>query len=684
MRKIYKLNAISLIVLFLFLMFCIKPNFAQSNSNESPNLKWQKAYGGQYNDYLNTGVKTSDGGYILAGSKNEDTYVIKIDSSGNLENSYSYYLPKKQYAVKAIKTRNDSIIVFIWGWMQEAPNKYAQEHSLYKFDEDGNLETQFDAVKTSSSGHTEEITDAAIASNGNILLTGQEYSSNIGNYKDYYKTMIRVFREDMSRVNVGDSYLDDFLTPQSGDAVVASHDGGFTIAGDYTWQGDSSATRLIKTDVNGNILWYKDYPIVGGSAKPVGLFQTDDNGYLIFCNTYAYKGIGYIMKVNENGDQQWNKAYKDTLFYKAVKSDDGKIFVMGNIKGYSLFVNSVVAQLGDSGKIINAHQFGGNGADRTNDFIKAPGKGFLGIGESDGFSNTGYNDGWVYRIDLQNKRIFKKPTAFNDTATTNEDINVTINLVQNDGVPQNDSVYIDQINLSNSAGYANTLLERKSIRYYPPKDFNGIDSLSYSIKDINGDSSWAEVYINVIPVNDPPSDFSLITPHADTTFTITNSNLQDSVKFKWQKSTDVDNDTLDYKFNIYSNNYSGLNYTLDTTRNKISIPYQAISKLMDSLSVKSFSLMWNTSVTDGKRLILANNGPEKVNFSSNVTEVKDQNNIPKNYSIDQNYPNPFNPTTNIKFEIPRNSNVKVTIYNSVGQKIDELFNGILSAGFLEL
>ncbi|MCB0723627.1 MAG: T9SS type A sorting domain-containing protein [Ignavibacteriae bacterium] len=54
--------------------------------------------------------------------------------------------------------------------------------------------------------------------------------------------------------------------------------------------------------------------------------------------------------------------------------------------------------------------------------------------------------------------------------------------------------------------------------------------------------------------------------------------------------------------------------------------------------------------------------------------------IPDKYELYQNYPNPFNPNTNIKFDLPKGSNVKLTIYNSLGQKVAELFNGELSAG----
>ncbi len=54
--------------------------------------------------------------------------------------------------------------------------------------------------------------------------------------------------------------------------------------------------------------------------------------------------------------------------------------------------------------------------------------------------------------------------------------------------------------------------------------------------------------------------------------------------------------------------------------------------------------------------------------------------IPNSFVLYQNYPNPFNPTTNIKFEIPFIANVKLTIFNSLGQEVQTLISGEISKG----
>lgn len=50
------------------------------------------------------------------------------------------------------------------------------------------------------------------------------------------------------------------------------------------------------------------------------------------------------------------------------------------------------------------------------------------------------------------------------------------------------------------------------------------------------------------------------------------------------------------------------------------------------------------------------------------------------YVLQQNYPNPFNPETKINFNIPKEEFINVTIYNSLGEKVATLLNGVMNAG----
>ena len=52
--------------------------------------------------------------------------------------------------------------------------------------------------------------------------------------------------------------------------------------------------------------------------------------------------------------------------------------------------------------------------------------------------------------------------------------------------------------------------------------------------------------------------------------------------------------------------------------------------------------------------------------------------------LDQNYPNPFNPSTKIKFTLPKSDEIRVDIYNAMGEKIATLLNKTMPAGNHEI
>ena len=64
--------------------------------------------------------------------------------------------------------------------------------------------------------------------------------------------------------------------------------------------------------------------------------------------------------------------------------------------------------------------------------------------------------------------------------------------------------------------------------------------------------------------------------------------------------------------------------------------------------------------------------------------VNAKNGLPVNYEIYQNYPNPFNPSSKIRYALPFNSNIKIEVYNILGQKVRELLNEQKAAGYYEV
>ncbi|MBL0177319.1 MAG: T9SS type A sorting domain-containing protein [Ignavibacteria bacterium] len=54
--------------------------------------------------------------------------------------------------------------------------------------------------------------------------------------------------------------------------------------------------------------------------------------------------------------------------------------------------------------------------------------------------------------------------------------------------------------------------------------------------------------------------------------------------------------------------------------------------------------------------------------------------IPTGYALGQNYPNPFNPSTKIDFSVPEDGQVRLAVYNSLGDEVATLVNEVVSAG----
>jgi VCBS repeat-containing protein len=124
------------------------------------------------------------------------------------------------------------------------------------------------------------------------------------------------------------------------------------------------------------------------------------------------------------------------------------------------------------------------------------------------------------------------PTAGNDSAVTNEDTPVTINVLANDGDVDNDALSVTGA----AALHGNVAINGNgSLTYTPAANYYGTDTVTYTISDGHGGSATATVAVTVNSVNDLPvagNDAVTIDEDNGVTFGVLGND------------SDVDNDTL--------------------------------------------------------------------------------------------------------------------------------------------
>ena len=94
------------------------------------------------------------------------------------------------------------------------------------------------------------------------------------------------------------------------------------------------------------------------------------------------------------------------------------------------------------------------------------------------------------------------PAAADDSATTNENTSVTINVLANDSDPDGNVLSVTSTSTP-SSGTA-TINADNTITYSPNQSFVGTDSFTYTISDGKGGTASATVTVTVAAVNDPP------------------------------------------------------------------------------------------------------------------------------------------------------------------------------------
>jgi hypothetical protein len=202
-----------------------------------------------------------------------------------------------------------------------------------------------------------------------------------------------------------------------------------------------------------------------------------------------------------------------------------------------------------------------------------------------------------------------------------------------------------------------------------------------AIDDGGATSPWSDVqsfYVDTQP--EPPLAFSLQFPQNDAHFLP----VPAEVAFRWLPTTDPDPmATFTYTLEVAT----------EETFDEFAIVHRTveIDALEANLTVATADLpdgvyYWRVIATDNQGLTRPSDQHWMLRLGE-VTGIEDftgNAGVPTDFTLAQNYPNPFNPRTTIRYGLPRAADVRLSIFNVLGQLVDVRDFGLQSAGWHRL
>jgi len=96
------------------------------------------------------------------------------------------------------------------------------------------------------------------------------------------------------------------------------------------------------------------------------------------------------------------------------------------------------------------------------------------------------------------------------------------------------------------------------------------------------------------------------------------------------------------------------------------------------MRIGRYPSLWRDSHNFGMRGNIIEAGTPTSTSIDPISGIETQ--MPTSIQLGQNYPNPFNPTTNIQFALPQAQQVRLSIFNMLGQEVAVLADGVRAAG----
>jgi len=290
------------------------------------NMQWSRTYGvASYYDIAYSVIQTSDGGYALVGTSGSPTNVllVKTDSSGNMQWSRIYGGSDYDYAFSVIQTRDGGYAIA--GATHISSSQIA--FWLFKTDSSGNMQWSH----TYGGAYADYAHSVIQTSDGGYALVGTTQPSSTA-----YTDVWLIKTDSYGNVLWDKKYLGTGSANDHGYSVIQTSDGGYAIAGETQVSGiPEYEMLLLKTDSNGNVQWIGKY-VIGYYDRACSVIQTSDGGYAIagyYTSENAYYGA--LKKIYANGTEQWERRLWDGAIVSVVQTADGGYALGGSTNKYS-------------------------------------------------------------------------------------------------------------------------------------------------------------------------------------------------------------------------------------------------------------------------------------------------------------------------------------------------------------
>jgi hypothetical protein len=512
-------------------------------------------------------------------------------------------------------------------------------------------------------------------------------------------------------------------------SIVQTADGGYAAVGYTTSYGAGDYDLfIVKLDSSGTLQWSKT---VGGTGGDFGYYivRTIDGGYAVNAQIDSY-GAGsydfYIVKLDGSGTLQWSKTVGGTgsdYSFSIVQTADGGYAMAGETESFGAGNSDMyIVKLDGSGTLQWSRTVGGTGFDRARTFIKTTGGGYAMVGQTNSFGG-GNQDFYIVKLDSTGTLQWSRTVG-----GTNIEFAYSITQTTDGGYAAGGftnsfggglyDMYIVKLDASGTLqwnktvggtgnDYGRFIIQTADGGYAVAGQVASLGALGTDMFIVKFDSSG-----NTCGNTNSPSATSssggtttsptstVTTPTPTVTAPTPTSNTGGTVVTICTFVMPPPAAPI-----LYSppNNSTGLGLSLNL------VWYRAATAVTYRVQLSTDSL-FNTlivndsTITDSLKFIsgLINNtqyfwrvnaknaggtGPWSTvwNFRTGFIGIKPiSSEIPKEFKLYDSYPNPFNPTTNIKFDIPKNSKTEIKIYNVLGSEVETLVKEQLKPGTYEV